>query len=129
MKRVKCLTTWVLVALMVLEPFAINMAAWAQDNKEAAAAQTGATQAQQGSEQVQDASKTLNSTSEAKKKWYMGSGTKKNIDTANQNLRDSKTQVNDVKSTAKDAAGSVKEIGSAVKSNGNSFEALTKVKA
>ncbi|HEY9070061.1 MAG TPA: hypothetical protein VIV61_07365 [Candidatus Ozemobacteraceae bacterium] len=128
MKRVRWMMAWVLVALMVIEPFALNMAAWAEEAANADAA-SASVSAQEGSSQVKDASGVLDNTKEAKKKWYMGSGTKKNIDNANQNLRDAKGQVNSVKGTAQEAAGSVKEIGSAAKGEGSTFEKLTAVKA
>lgn len=151
MKRARFFVTWALVALMVIEPFALNMAAWAEEAAAVAqpaatdestttpkeeekpatneAATAAATEAQSGSEQVQGAGTKLDNTKEAKTKSFMGSGTKKKIKEANKQLGAAKTEVKGVQSTAKDAAGSVKEIGTAATGSGNTFEKLTKVKA
>ncbi len=153
MKRARFFVTWVLVALMVIEPFAINMAVLAADAETAGATTeqaqpasseeavtptseqqrdaTGAAnkESQAGSEQVDGASNILNNTKAAKTNKWMGSGTKRKIRDANKQLSESKTQVNDVKGTAKEAAGSVKDIGAAAKGGGDTFEKLTKIKA
>jgi len=153
MKRARFFVTWILVALMVIEPFAMNMAVMAADAETAGAtteqaqpaaseetvtptaeqqrnaATAAGTEAQAGSDQTEDASKKLNDTNTISTNGLMGRGTKREIREANKQLNASKAQVNDVKGTAKEAAGSVKEIGAATKGSGNTFEKLTKVKA